>query len=335
MATMSATLSGPVGNRQALVRGVSSILLGVPTQDNQAPPQSANAPPGSEPLRRQGSSQMNRTRVEENRRIVARDLLQEMLPLFGCTAVLIPSLGFFAIFVLSVAMYALGWVVLFNFYSADCDQPLSIWLMASLLLPVAQGHLCATQDSHPVLKKLQAISTPLATLPGIFMVWKSETCHETNAELYEFCKLYVTYQIFILTVMVFLHYCLHWGFVALVLWLHGLGIGDVGPGPHSAARPGLIDELETIQLSDLAVDGEQSDDEALECPICQETYDDSHTIKRTPCGHAFHESCLGSWLEKYGKTCPLCRNNLDQALHPEGEGSDSSHDGGHGVPENV
>ncbi len=31
--------------------------------------------------------------------------------------------------------------------------------------------------------------------------------------------------------------------------------------------------------------------------------------RSTPCGHLFHEKCLGSWLRRRG-TCPLCNANL-------------------------
>jgi len=46
------------------------------------------------------------------------------------------------------------------------------------------------------------------------------------------------------------------------------------------------------------------------CPICLETFDNSHVnLCYTQCGHLFHTSCLIKSLENAG-TCPICRNRL-------------------------
>lgn len=57
-----------------------------------------------------------------------------------------------------------------------------------------------------------------------------------------------------------------------------------------------------------------------ECAICLELlstsgkgrHQDMGASCRLPCGHAFHETCLGSWFlqSHHGRTCPLCREEI-------------------------
>lgn len=46
--------------------------------------------------------------------------------------------------------------------------------------------------------------------------------------------------------------------------------------------------------------------EPEECPIC---FEFTYSAKRPECGHAFHQSCLMTWLERKN-TCPLCRDTI-------------------------
>lgn len=48
------------------------------------------------------------------------------------------------------------------------------------------------------------------------------------------------------------------------------------------------------------------------CCICLEDMDDDaskHTID--DCGHAFHASCLITWMRKGSMSCPACRHDLN------------------------
>lgn len=82
-----------------------------------------------------------------------------------------------------------------------------------------------------------------------------------------------------------------------------------------AAKPGLIQEIETVPYTlSLFPEGKQDDGEPPECSICQDVFDSSRLIKRTSCGHFFHEDCLGKWLGEYARICPLCRTDLEEAM---------------------
>ncbi|PRQ19588.1 putative transcription factor C2H2 family [Rosa chinensis] len=52
------------------------------------------------------------------------------------------------------------------------------------------------------------------------------------------------------------------------------------------------------------------------CTLCMEDFDGTSTLIRTPCSHAFHKSCVVRWLVMDKNTCPLCRSQLLDCLHP-------------------
>ncbi|KAF8822990.1 zinc finger, C3HC4 type (RING finger) domain-containing protein [Cardiosporidium cionae] len=49
------------------------------------------------------------------------------------------------------------------------------------------------------------------------------------------------------------------------------------------------------------------------CGICKMEYTDQDILRRLPCWHAFHSTCIDKWLEGQ-KTCPLCRFQVDLGL---------------------
>merc|ERR1719264_22157 len=101
------------------------------------------------------------------------------------------------------------------------------------------------------------------------------------------------------------------GLVALIFWLNRQGLLVSGPGPAMAAKPGLVHDFETVRYREgigTELGGEQ------ECCICTDKLFGTAVVKRTPCGHMFHEECLGTWLGQYARICPLCRADLEEAV---------------------
>jgi len=50
-----------------------------------------------------------------------------------------------------------------------------------------------------------------------------------------------------------------------------------------------------------------------DCPICLEKIEEDY-IHTTECDHNFHKKCFQIFLEKNGKKCPCCRQNLNNNL---------------------
>mmetsp|Transcript_115440 Transcript_115440/g.246722 ORF Transcript_115440/g.246722 Transcript_115440/m.246722 type:complete len:211 (+) Transcript_115440:2-634(+) len=181
-----------------------------------------------------------------------------------------------------------------------------------LFIPIVQCQ-CNNPESDGTKRCLQGLVMPLTIAVGFFLCCRCKTCQETNGQLYSFVKMYLIYQTTVWISMMFMVSCL----VTMIFWLHRHGFLETGPGPAMAAKPGLIEEIETVAYrSELfATSGEDADDmQPPECSICQEEFNDENPIKRTPCGHFFHEECLGNWLGNFARSCPLCRTDLEEAM---------------------
>lgn len=45
------------------------------------------------------------------------------------------------------------------------------------------------------------------------------------------------------------------------------------------------------------------------CSICLQQIEFNETVRKTPCKHVFHSTCIDSWCLK-NLTCPVCRTDL-------------------------
>ena len=52
-------------------------------------------------------------------------------------------------------------------------------------------------------------------------------------------------------------------------------------------------------------EGLGGDGEDAGCSICFEPYEVGQRRKFLPCGHAFHETCIRTWLTESSQNCPL------------------------------
>jgi len=288
------------------LRGLSRALTGMPLISNEG------TEPGETPdyqsLQRQ-SSQLNRDRVEENQRRLAQELLMYSLPLMLFMLIFLLVLVFAGIFI-----YFRGMWVWFSAADKPCDQPLKWWLLATLMVPLLQFHCNSRPERQALNKRLQALVMPTVICVGVILMTHCKTCAETNPDLYGYAQMYLIYHSVVWVTMMFITFGLVW----TVFWLHRHGLLESGPGAARAARPGLINELQTVPYSPelFANEAEESDGAAPECSICQEVFNDSRPLKRTPCEHVFHEDCLGDWLGGFAKSCPLCREDLEEAIGP-------------------
>jgi len=92
--------------------------------------------------------------------------------------------------------------------------------------------------------------------------------------------------------------------------------------PKEASKPGFFQRIMSTHKSsvpkqpempipDLYIDdvGDQS------CSICLDNYVDGDILRRLPCEHVFHESCVDTWLRLNGH-CPLCKRRVDGKEDP-------------------
>ncbi|RKP37276.1 hypothetical protein BJ085DRAFT_17748 [Dimargaris cristalligena] len=45
------------------------------------------------------------------------------------------------------------------------------------------------------------------------------------------------------------------------------------------------------------------------CGVCSDDFQTGELLRRLPCRHAFHATCIDPWLTKKCARCPLCRTN--------------------------
>lgn len=68
----------------------------------------------------------------------------------------------------------------------------------------------------------------------------------------------------------------------------------------------LIESLPFFRFSSL-----KGSKEGLECAVCLSRFEETEVLRLLPrCRHAFHMSCIDTWLENHS-SCPLCRYKFD------------------------
>lgn len=82
-------------------------------------------------------------------------------------------------------------------------------------------------------------------------------------------------------------------------------LDDVLGAPPSSSK--AINALEKEVFGDTAET--ECSHSQLQCTICLAEYEEGDELRRMPCSHRFHESCVGQWLTRHG-TCPVCRFEL-------------------------
>ncbi|CAN0131879.1 unnamed protein product [Ectocarpus sp. 12 AP-2014] len=60
---------------------------------------------------------------------------------------------------------------------------------------------------------------------------------------------------------------------------------------------------------------------SVACPVCLEAFQAQDIITLVTCGHAFHWSCIGRWLERSAR-CPCCRQDLNTLSANQMESAD-------------
>lgn len=46
------------------------------------------------------------------------------------------------------------------------------------------------------------------------------------------------------------------------------------------------------------------------CSICLEDFKEGEPVRVLPCEHVFHPKCVDEWLQKWNRTCPLCKSSI-------------------------
>jgi hypothetical protein len=81
--------------------------------------------------------------------------------------------------------------------------------------------------------------------------------------------------------------------------VNGDEYGAYGGGGFGAV-PASEDEIARLEKTALG------DTREAECVVCMERFEDGDEIRKMPCSHGFHETCIFKWL-RVSRLCPHCR----------------------------
>jgi len=76
------------------------------------------------------------------------------------------------------------------------------------------------------------------------------------------------------------------------------------PKPRGATQE-LIDTMEITSYSPDLFDGQETS-----CAVCLSEFEWDDILRRLPCGHNFHRTCIDKWLKR-NKVCPLCLQDIE------------------------
>jgi len=194
-----------------------------------------------------------------------------------------------------------------------CNRPLRYWILIHCLLQLFQLPMRLTfylrirqaerqngdiQGWFRILtesrgwrfSKLVSIATYGWFILGVVWLLNSTHCR-TCPGLYRLCLsvVFVAVSRLLLTLIVFYH--------------------AFQPNPEESPQPkptgASQDLINSIPL-------EQFSKETCEvsCAVCLSDFEENEMLRRLPCGHSFHSSCVDKWL-KQNKRCPLCVQDVE------------------------
>jgi hypothetical protein len=258
-------------------------------------------------------------------RVVCRD--PEAAAWFIELTMLFSSCGCSAAFLASTAFLGLHW-----HSCGGCDRPLRLWLLVQSLLQVLQVPVrfvifttvrsvrLAGDDLEGSIRSLtssmawrgsKAVSLGLYAWFILGFIWwfnasKCEGCPGIDVLAAAIMGLSIARTLVALVVMA-------------IIFSQDPEI-EFQPPPvlekREAATYQQIDALEVLHVSHKQID-ETDEDES--CAVCLMDFSGGDVIRRLPCKHLFHMSCIDRWLLK-NKRCPLCLNAIDNIIAPEAPG---------------
>ena len=99
---------------------------------------------------------------------------------------------------------------------------------------------------------------------------------------------------------------------------------------EDTTRPNAATAEELSRVATLVRDDEREES----CAICLSAISAGDAEATLPCGHGFHEACVGQWFSR-SKRCPQCRRSLAEGTTPRARdtvGEGSSDDGRRDIP---
>lgn len=169
---------------------------------------------------------------------------------------------------------------------------------------------CRTYCVHLLIRDGPLYIFVVGSLLFWFNFARVPNCGDVNSPLFEVLRIFSSFAcgLSLLCIMV-----VYWHNKLITLALDA----TYGLEPNRGAPPETLQQLETVFFDPDMFGDEDGKTYPAECSICLGSWEMADVIKVTPCSHAFHEECIGSWL-KNARTCAICRMDLTcQADNPQ------------------
>lgn len=121
----------------------------------------------------------------------------------------------------------------------------------------------------------------------------------------------------VVLVVLSIMFCLTFLILAYAKFCHRIGsqppdlLHNTNATIGSRARFSGVDKTTIESLPFFRFSSLRGSKEGLECAVCLSRFEDTELLRLLPkCRHAFHMSCIDTWLENHS-SCPLCRNKFD------------------------
>lgn len=88
-------------------------------------------------------------------------------------------------------------------------------------------------------------------------------------------------------------------------------------------RNTLSHSYKRLARSNSSLDGDSNEDNTEKCTICLCEFEEGEDVRRLPCMHLFHVSCVDQWLTTV-KFCPLCRVDIEAQVESKEQGQGDS-----------
>lgn len=197
--------------------------------------------------------------------------------------------------------------VLFVYFIWFCIARISLFvpcILARVARVQSRTHgFCRTYCVHLVVRDGPIYMFVVGSVLFWFNILRSPECEERRPTLYQTLKLYAVFSCVLATLCVIVAYW-HNKLIASTL-----DFNTWFTEANRSSPPDTVIKLKTRRWTADEFGEEEGKSYPTECAICLQTWDPDDAIKVTPCGHAFHEACIGGWLQT-ARTCALCRKDL-------------------------
>ncbi|XP_006663191.1 E3 ubiquitin-protein ligase SIRP1-like [Oryza brachyantha] len=84
------------------------------------------------------------------------------------------------------------------------------------------------------------------------------------------------------------------------------GIGEGGGGGEAYSNGGFGAVPASSEAIAALMETTVGETKEKTCAVCLEDFEEGERLKRMPCSHGFHASCISDWL-RLSRLCPHCR----------------------------